>query len=53
MQLENLEQGGGGVISVQTLDGAMFDAIVFGEREPRNVDGWQQWVCPHDAIHRD
>jgi hypothetical protein len=24
----------GGVISIQTLDGGMFDAIVFGEREP-------------------
>lgn len=35
VQLENLEQTGGGVISVQTLDGATFDAIVFGEREPR------------------
>ncbi|MBC7964873.1 MAG: DUF1553 domain-containing protein, partial [Fuerstia sp.] len=34
VQLDNLEQGGGGVISVQTLDGATFDAIVFGEREP-------------------
>ncbi len=35
VQLDNLEQGGGGVISVQTLNGATFDAIVFGEREPR------------------
>ena len=35
VQLENLDQGGGGVISVQTLDGATFDAIVFGEREPK------------------
>ena len=35
VQLKNLEQGGGGVISVQTLDGATFDAIVFGERESR------------------
>jgi hypothetical protein len=34
VQLDSLEQRGGGVISVQTLDGATFDAIVFGEREP-------------------
>jgi hypothetical protein len=35
VQLDNLDQGGGGVISVQTLDGATFDAIVFGERESK------------------
>ena len=33
VQLGNLEQQGGGVISVQTNDGVTFDAIVFGERE--------------------
>ncbi len=32
--LDNLEQRGGGVIGVQTRDGAPFDALVFGEREP-------------------
>jgi hypothetical protein len=35
MSLANLDQRGGAVISVQTLDGGTFDAIVFGEREPR------------------
>jgi len=35
VQLDNLDQRGGGVISVQTLDGITFDAIVFGEREPK------------------
>ncbi len=35
VQLSHLEQGGGGVISVQTLDGTTFDAIVFGERESK------------------
>ncbi len=30
-----LDQRGGGVIGVQTLDGKTFDAIVFGEREPK------------------
>ncbi len=34
VQLETLEQRGGGVISVQSLDGGTFDAIVFGEQEP-------------------
>lgn len=34
-QLDDLSQAGGGVISVQTLDGSNFDAIVFGEREAR------------------
>jgi uncharacterized protein (DUF2267 family) len=35
IQLDSLDQAGGGVISVETLDGLTFDAIVFGEREPR------------------
>ncbi len=35
VQLSSLDQRGGGAIGVQTLDGSVFDAIVFGEREPR------------------
>ena len=34
VQLDNLTQRGGGVISIQTPGGPIFDAIVFGEREP-------------------
>ncbi len=34
VQLDTLDQRGGGVISVQTPDGNVFDAIVFGEQEP-------------------
>ena len=34
VRLDSLTQRGGGVISVQTPDGAEFDAIVFGENEP-------------------
>ncbi len=34
VKLDTLTQRGGGVISVQTPDGATFDAIVFGENEP-------------------
>ncbi|MBM4004568.1 MAG: DUF1553 domain-containing protein [Planctomycetes bacterium] len=33
LQLHDLDQRGGGAISVQTLDGSIFDAIVFGEKE--------------------
>ena len=35
VQLDDLNQAGGGVISVQMLDGSNFDAIVFGERESK------------------
>ncbi len=35
VQLDDLNQRGGGVISIQKVDGGQFDAIVFGEREPK------------------
>ena len=35
VKLDNIDQRGGGVISLQSTDGGTFDAIVFGEREPR------------------
>lgn len=34
VRLAVLDQRGGGVMTVQTLDGATFDSIVFAEREP-------------------
>jgi hypothetical protein len=34
LTLANLDQHGGGVISVETQNGGLFDAIVFGERQP-------------------
>jgi hypothetical protein len=34
VSLASLKQAGGGAMSVQTLDGSVFDAIVFAEREP-------------------
>lgn len=34
VQLDNLDQRGGGVISVQSTNGEVFDAIVFGEQMP-------------------
>ncbi|MEM7146729.1 MAG: DUF1553 domain-containing protein [Verrucomicrobiota bacterium] len=35
VQLEGLDQAGGGVMSVQDLEGKVFDAIVFAEGNPR------------------
>ncbi|MBI2824465.1 MAG: DUF1553 domain-containing protein [Planctomycetia bacterium] len=35
VRLANVEQRGGAVLGVQSLDGTEFDAMVFGEREPR------------------
>ncbi|MBU6173527.1 MAG: DUF1549 domain-containing protein, partial [Planctomycetes bacterium] len=35
VQLGNLEQRGGGVFGIQSIDGAVFDSIVFGEQEPK------------------
>ncbi|MGV3774558.1 MAG: DUF1553 domain-containing protein, partial [Verrucomicrobiales bacterium] len=33
--LTDLDQRGGGIITIENLSGAPFDSIVFGEREPR------------------
>lgn len=44
--LATLDQSGGGVMSVQTLDGEVFDAIVFGERERG------QWMAGSDHFRR-
>ena len=35
VQLGHLEQRAGGVIGVETLDGKVFDTIVFGEKQPK------------------
>lgn len=35
VQLGPLEQRGGGVFGIQSLDGSVFDSIVFGEQEPK------------------
>ena len=35
IQLDNLEQRGGSAIAIGSLNGGMFDAIVFGENEPK------------------
>jgi len=50
VQLANLGQRGGGVMSVQTLDGNVFDAIVFGEQEPGRWLGRQRLLPPHAPL---
>jgi hypothetical protein len=46
VMLDNLDQRGGGVISLQTKNGDIFDAIVFGEREPR------RWMAGSNSFAR-
>jgi hypothetical protein len=35
VQVDGLDQRGGGVVSIQSTDGSRFDSIVFGEQTPR------------------
>ena len=46
VSLANLTQRGGGVLSLETTDGRIFDAIVFGEREPK------RWSAGSDGYQR-
>ena len=46
VQLDSLDQSGGGVMTIQDLDGGVFDAIVYGERKPR------QWIAGSDNFRR-
>ncbi len=46
VELDNLDQRGGGVMSVQTPDGVTFDAIVIGEQNPR------QWLAGSNSFAR-
>ncbi len=46
VKLADLEQRGGGVISLQTIDGNTFDAIVFGEQQP------QRWLAGSNGFVR-
>ncbi len=45
VQLDNLQQKGGGALGIQTLDGDTFDSIVFAETAPG------QWL-PGSEFHR-
>jgi hypothetical protein len=46
VQLDQLTQQGGGVMTLQTLDGQYFDAIVFGEQAP------QHWLAGSNGFAR-
>jgi hypothetical protein len=46
VQLDNLDQRGGGVVSVQSIDGNVFDSIVFGEQTPK------QWLAGSNFFAR-
>ena len=62
--LARLDQKGGGVISVETPDGRVFDAVVFGERKDRSwlagsdnytrtrdLDGPTESARPSELVH--
>jgi hypothetical protein len=46
VSLTTLDQSGGGIITVQDLDGNLFDAIVFAEKDPR------QWLAGSNVFSR-
>ncbi len=46
LTLEGLDQHGGGAITIQSTTGAVFDAIVFGEKEPG------QWMTGSNGYSR-
>lgn len=46
VQLDTLDQAGGAAISIQTLNGTVFDAIVFGEQQPK------QWMAGSNSFLR-
>lgn len=46
LALPTLEQAGGGAMSLETKTGATFDAIVFGEQQPRH------WMAGSDFFRR-
>lgn len=46
LQLDHLDQRGGGAMTLQSADGSRFDSIVFGEVEP------QRWMAGSDHLSR-
>ncbi|QDV22998.1 DUF1553 domain-containing protein [Aureliella helgolandensis] len=46
VQLDRLDQRGGGVMSLQSRNGGVFDAIVFGEQNPR------EWLAGSNSFSR-
>ena len=57
VQLDNLDQRGGGAMSIESRDGRVFDAIVFGETEPKRwmagSNGFVRTVSFGDAEEAD
>jgi hypothetical protein len=51
VRLDNLGQRGGGVFTVETLDGGAFDAIVFGEREAGRWMAGSEFFRRTDSFH--
>jgi hypothetical protein len=46
VRLSDLQQSGGAVVSLEQSDGRVFDAIVFGERQPR------KWMAGSEGFQR-
>jgi mono/diheme cytochrome c family protein len=46
VRVDDANQRGGGVLGVQSLDGSKFDAIVYGERQPR------RWIAGSNHFRR-
>jgi len=46
VQLDNVKQRAGGVITIQNLNGGIFDSIVFAEKEPR------KWMSGSNGFSR-
>lgn len=46
VQIDDVDQRGGGLLGVQSLDGAKFDTIAFGEQEP------QRWSAGSNGFRR-
>jgi len=46
VKLSTLDQAGGAALTLEVSDGSVFDAIVFGEREPRH------WLAGSDFFRR-
>ncbi|MBL9138168.1 MAG: DUF1553 domain-containing protein [Verrucomicrobiales bacterium] len=46
VDLQGLDQRGGAAISIESTDGSVFDAVVFGEREPR------RWTAGSNGFER-
>ncbi len=46
VQLDGMQQRGGGVVSLQDLSGTVFDSIVYGERQPA------RWISGSDNFQR-